>query len=89
MKTIKAVNFGSSETDLAKYASECDPRISIITHKSGMSCAALPRLNTVEHLKLCAKIQKNTGVKTFALSMWTSSPNDATSRSMWENAARL
>jgi Uroporphyrinogen decarboxylase (URO-D). len=90
MKHLKALNFGSSETDLEQFASECDPRITIITHQSGLSAAGLPVLDETERLKLCARVQKRTGVKVFAVSFDSGGiPADAASRKMWEDAASL
>jgi len=89
MKTLKAVNFGSSETDLTKYARECDPKITLIVHKSGMSVGGLPLLNHEEHIKLCANTQKNTGVKVFSIPMYTDEPIDEIHRKIWEDAAKL
>jgi len=89
MKTIKAINFGASETDLMKYARECDPKIMLIAHKSGMSINELPLLNTEEHIKLCADVQKATGVSIFSIPMYTDEPIDEIHRKAWEEAAGL
>ena len=89
MKTLKAVNFGGSETDLMKYAEECDPKITLIVHKSGMSINGLPLLNSEEHIKLCADAQRTTGVKVFSIPMHTEEPIDEFHRKIWENAAKL
>ena len=88
MKHLKALNFGSSETDLEKFASECDPRITIITHQSALSAAGLPLLDDVERLKLCARVQKRTGVKVFAVSFnIAGEPADDVRRKAWADAA--
>ena len=89
MKNLKAVNFGGSETDLPKYARECDSKITLIVHKSGMSIGGLPLLNCGEHIKLCADTQRETGVKVFALPLYTDEPLDETHRKIWEDAAKL
>ena len=89
MKTLRSVNFSSSETDLPKYASECDPRITIISHKSGLACKGLPVLNTVEHIQKCARTQRITGVKVFSTTLWTRVPADAEHRKAWAEAAKL
>jgi len=89
MKTIRAVNFGASETDLMKYARECDPRITIIAHRSGMSCGGLPLLSCEEHIRHCANVQRTTGVKVFAFCFYTGEPTDEYHLKLWENAAKL
>ena len=89
MKTLRAVNFSTSETDLRKYAAESDPRITILTHKGGLSCNGLPILNTVEHIAHCAKTQRDFGVKVFASVLWSGAPADEANRRAWEAAARL
>jgi hypothetical protein len=89
MKTIKAVNFGISETDLHKYASECDPRIMLLVHRSGLSVGGLPLLSTEEHLRNCASVQKSTGVRIFATPQYTGEPASQENLKKWEAAAGL
>ena len=88
MKTLKAVNFGVSETDLVKYASECDPRITLLVHRSGLSLNGLPLLNTEQHIRKCAEVQQTTGVRVFAMPLYTDEPADEIQRELWENAAK-
>ena len=89
-KTLKALNFGNSETDLEKYAAECDPRITLIVHQSGLSAGGLPVLNDEQRLKLCARVQRKTGVKIFctfpAGPSATPTPAD---KKAWPEAAAL
>jgi len=88
MKTLKALNFGVSETDLAKYASECDPKITLIAHRSVMSCNGLPLFETIEEiLRHCAGVQKATGVKVFSGPNGTGEPLDEANLKRWEQAA--
>jgi hypothetical protein len=88
-KNLKALNFGSSETDLMKFAQECDPRITLIVHKSGMSIKGLPLFSTEGHIKHCTDVQRNTGVRVFSIPMYTAEAlNDVNLRN-WENAAKL
>jgi hypothetical protein len=90
MKNLKALNFSGSETDLARYAAECDPRITLIVHQGGMSCCGLPILDEIQHLKLCADAQKNTGVKVFCTFPGGSpTPVDDAHRKAWNDAAGL
>ena len=89
MKTLKALNFSGTETDLMKYAGECDPRIMLIVHKSTLTINGLPLLNTEEHLKLCAETQKKTGVRVFAVPLFSDEPADEIHRKLWEDAAKL
>jgi hypothetical protein len=90
MKTLKAVNFGTSETDLLKYARECDPRITILAHRSGMSKNGLPMFDTAEEaVRHCADAQRETGVKVFASPVGTGEPLDEAHLKLWENAAKL
>jgi len=90
MKTLKAVNFGISETDLLKYASDCDPRIMLLVHRSGMSVGGLPLMSSVEeHIRHCANVQKSTGVRIFATPQWTDEPINQINLKKWENAAGL
>jgi len=89
MKHLKAVNFGNGETDITDYAAKCDPRITILSHKSGASCLGLPLYDTVGHLKVCAKAQRDTGVKVFATCLWAWPPDDIKFAKTWEDAARL
>jgi len=89
MKTLKAVNFGGSETDTMKYASECDPRITLLVHKSGLSIGGLPLLNTEDHIRLCANVQKTTGIRVFSTPQYTHEPADEKQRKLWEDAAKL
>jgi hypothetical protein len=90
MKTLRAVNFGGAETDLMKYARECDPRITILVHRSGLSKNGLPMPATVEEiLRHRAEAQKATGVKVFASPNYTDEPIDEANRKRWEDAARL
>ena len=90
MKTIKAVNFGVSETDLMKYAQECDPRIAIIAHRSGLSIGGLPLMSSVEeHIRHCANVQKTTGVRVIATPQYTDEPADEYHLKLWEKAAKL
>jgi len=90
MKTLKAVNFSASETDLTKYAGECDPRIMLLVHKTGLSINGLPLMNTEEHIRHCANVQKTTGIRVFAKPLWTDEAViDTANRQKWENAALL
>ena len=89
MKTLKAVNFGITETNLPEYAGECDPRIMLIVHKSKLSVNGLPFLTIEKHLRLCADVQRKTGVRVFATPQYTDEPVDETSLKLWEEAARL
>jgi len=89
MKNIKAVNFGASETDLMQYAKECDPRIMILAHRSGMSLKNLPLLNVEEHIRHCADVQKTTGVRVFATPLYTDEALDEVNIKKWADAARL
>ncbi|MCL2160215.1 MAG: hypothetical protein FWH48_12470, partial [Oscillospiraceae bacterium] len=89
METLKALNFGISETNLAKYASECDPRIALIVHKSGLSINKLPLIqNTKEHIHKCAEAQRTTGVRIFATPQYTDEPLDGDNLKEWETAAK-
>jgi len=89
MKTIKAVNFGASETDLTAYAKKCDPNIMLLVHRSGLSINNLPLMNSVEnHIRHCANVQKTTGVRVFATPQYTDEPADEIHRKLWESAAR-
>ena len=89
MKTLRALNFSASETDLMKYASECDSKITLIAHKSGLSINGLPLLDSEGHIKLCADAQKATGIKVFANAMHTNESIGENNRKLWENAAKL
>ena len=89
MKTIRAVNFGTSETDLMRYARECDPRILIIAHKSGLSVGGLPLLGVAEQLAHCADAQKRTGVRVFAAPQYTDEPLTRANLAEWESAAGI
>ena len=90
MKTIKAVNFGASETDLMQYARECNPNIMILAHRSGMSVNNLPLFDAVEdHLRHCADVQKTTGIRVFATPQYTHEPLDKINLKKWKNAAKL
>jgi hypothetical protein len=88
MKTLKAVNFSATETDLEKYARECDPKTTLIVHQSRVSINGLPRLDTAGHLRRCAKAQRETGVKTIAMVPWADEPPDEARRAEWAAAAR-
>ena len=90
MKTLKALNFSATETDLPKYARECDPRITLIVHQGGLCCNGLPYLNDIEHLQTCARAQRDTGVKVFCtFPGGVSKPATPENLAAWENAARL
>jgi len=90
MKTLRALNFGATETDLFKYAGECDPRITILAHKTPDCCFGLPRLNDIEHLRLCARTQRETGVKVFCtMPCGVAHRASPENRKLWADAARL
>ena len=89
MKTLRAVNFSSSETDLARYARACDPRIAILAHQSGMSIGGLPVLDVAGQLRHCAATQRDTGVTVIALWPWAPEPADAPHRAAWHRATQL
>ena len=89
MKSIKTINFGASETDLMRYAKECDPRIMILAHRSGMSIGGLPLLSAEEHIRHCANVQKNTGIRIFATPLYTDDALTETNLKKWDDAARL
>ena len=90
MKTLKAVNFGGSETDLLKYASRCDPNIALLVHRSVMSVNGLPMFDTIEEiLRHRAAAQRATGVKVFASPNGTGEPLSDANLRLWEDAARL
>ena len=89
MKHLKAVNFSATETDLMKYAGECDTRITLLVHRSSLSIGGLPLLNAGDHIRHCADAYKNTGVKVFAMPMYTDEPLNSFNIKQWENAAKL
>ena len=90
MKTLKALNFSGTETDLMKYAKECDPRITLLVHRGGLSINYLPVYDTVEEiLRHRANVQKITGVKVFASPNYTDEPTDEEHLKIWEEAARI
>ncbi|MCL2665416.1 MAG: uroporphyrinogen decarboxylase family protein [Defluviitaleaceae bacterium] len=89
-KHIRAINFGGSETDLMKYASECDRRITVLVHQSGMSVNGLPVYdNLCDLLRHRAHVQKTTGVKIFSSPNYTGDPPTEENRKKWEEAASL
>ena len=89
MKTIKALNFSATETDLTKYANENDPKIMLIVHAGGLSIGGLPLLNVEELIQHCAYTHKTTDSSVFALSLWTDKPADEVNCKLWEDAARI
>ena len=90
MKNLKAANFSATETDLMKYARECDPRIMILAHRSGLSIGGLPMFGDIgDHLRHCADVQKSTGIRIFATPQYTDEPIDEANQKKWEVAAGL
>ena len=89
MRHIKAVNFSVTETDLDRYADECDPRIAIIAHKSGVSIGGLPIPDDIGLIRLCAATQRRTGVRVIALPQYVEGPITPERNEAWERAASL
>jgi len=90
MRHLKALNFSSSETDVARYARESDPRVSLIVHQGWMSCCGLPVLDDLGHLRVCAQAQRETGARVFC-TFPGGTPKSATPENCaeWEKAAEL
>lgn len=90
MKTLKALNFSASETDLDKYARECDPKITLLVHRSGLSIGSLPMFDTIEGLlRHRANVQRTSGVKVFASPNGTDEPLTEANLQRWEAAAGI
>ena len=89
MKNLKALNFSASETNLMKFARECDPRIPLIVHKTELAVGGLPLLTPEEHLRYCADVQRATGVRIFSSPRGTDDPCNEANLKRWEDAARL
>ena len=90
MKTLKALNFGSSETILPEFARECNPDIMLIVHKTGGNpVGGLPLLSVEEHIRLCKEVHKTTGVRIFSTTHNFDPAGDSIQRVSWEKAAML
>jgi len=62
MKTLKGLNFSTSETDLRLYAQKHNPKAGLFVHKSGLSMNGLPLLTAEEHIRLCRDVFLETGI---------------------------
>ena len=87
MKTLKGINFGSSETNLPAFVREYNPDMTLIVHQTGgIACNGLPLLSGEEHFKLCKDVYKATGAKLIAIYNYDGKNPDA---SLWQQAVRL
>lgn len=89
MKTLRALNFSASETDLRQYASGHDPKTLLFVHKSDLSIGGLPLLNAEEHIRFCKEIHKEYHVNIIANGVYTPDPLSKELCQKWKNAASL
>lgn len=90
MDSIRAMNFGASETSLRDFARSGDTKVTFLVHPSGMSCMGLPLFgSTSDFIRHCAVVQRDKGVNVVALAVWTGEELNGENMRRWEEAARV